>query len=189
MTSLTEIPICSKEELLLSSLLKWFSNQNNFSIFLPIVSGKTTISLRILDWFATNYSKKHNTFIKKDIFLDYKNQLKGFSKKQFDPFCRRKRIFLKYEKENGVYKFEIEQVENLEDYEERDDGILTTVGQLNFFKWCIRENIIEYVFNNIKDIEKDMIETVNKRNKKDNKLTSFKKGAGKRQMKVIIDFN
>ena len=34
-----------------------------------------------------------------------------------------------------------------------------------------------------------MIETVNKRNKKDNKLTSFKKGAGKRQMKVIIDFN
>ena len=93
MTSLTEIPVCSKEELLLSSLLKWFSNPNNFSIFLPIVSGKTTISLRILDWFATNYSKKYNTFIKKDIFLDYKNQLKGFSKKQFDPFVGEREFF------------------------------------------------------------------------------------------------
>ena len=179
MTSLTEIPVCSKEELLLSSLLKWFSNPNNFSIFLPIVSGKTTISLRILDWFATNYSKNIIHSLKRTYFLTIRINLKGLVKNNLTLFVG-EREFLKYEKENGVYNFEIEQVENLEDYEEREDGILTTVGQLNFFKWCIRENIIEYVFNNIKDIEKDMIETVNKRNKKDNKLTSFKKGTGEK---------
>ena len=39
MASLTAIPICSKEELLLSSLLKWFSNTSRFSIFIPIVTG------------------------------------------------------------------------------------------------------------------------------------------------------
>ena len=189
MASLTAIPICSKEELLLSSLLKWFSNISRFSIFIPIVTGKTTISLRILDWFATNYSKKHSTFINKDIFLDYKNQLKGFSKKQFDPFCRRKRIFLIYEQKDGVYEFKIEHVEKIEDYEEREDGILTTVGQLNFFRWCIRENIIDYVFNNIKDIEKDMLDSVNKRNKNNKEFLKIKKGAGKRIMRQVIDFN
>ena len=93
-----------------------------------------------------------------------------------------------YKQEDGAYKFEIEHVEKLSDYEEREDGILTTVGQLNFFRWCIRENIIDYVFNNIKDIEKDMLDSVNKRNK-NNKEFKVKKGAGKRRMRVVIDFN
>ena len=93
MASLTAIPICSKEELLLSSLLKWFSNISRFSIFIPIVTGKTTISLRILDWFATNYSKKHSTFINKDIFLDYKNQLKGLVKNSLTLFVGEKEFF------------------------------------------------------------------------------------------------
>jgi hypothetical protein len=94
-----------------------------------------------------------------------------------------------YEQKDGVYEFKTEHVEKIEDYEEREDGILTTVGQLNFFRWCIRENIIDYVFNNIKDIEKDMLDSVNKRNKNNKEFLKIKKGAGKRQMRVVIDFN
>ena len=33
---------------------------------------------------------------------------------------------------------------------------ITTVGQLNFFKWAIENNIINYIKKNIKDVENDM---------------------------------
>ena len=69
--------------------------------------------------------------------LDWR--LKAYSKKYFDPFCRRERIFFHYKDE-----------EYLE----------TTVGQLNFFKWIIEHNIINYIKNNYDDIEFDMQNTI-----------------------------
>ena len=70
-----------------------------------------------------------------NVHLNYKSQLKSFQKKQFDPFCRRQRINFYYTK---------------------DKHFVTTVGQLNFFKWAIENNIIDYIENNYSDIEKDM---------------------------------
>ena len=76
---------------------------------LPILSGKSNISLRIIDWFVTNYAKKNNIMVsvynKSSIFiyLDYKSQLKAYSKKQFDPFCRRDRISFIYG-ENSYFR-------------------------------------------------------------------------------------
>ena len=67
-----------------------------------------------------------------NVFLNYKAQLKSFSKKQFDPFCRRERISFKYNE---------------------NDSVVTTVGQLNFFKWSIENDILKYIGNNLKDIE------------------------------------
>ena len=34
--------------------------------------------------------------------------------------------------------------------------IQTTIGQLNFFKWAMENEIIDYINNNYNDIEKDM---------------------------------
>ena len=104
---------------------KIFFRSRNFDILLPIVNGNSKISLRIIDWFVTNYSKKNNTsYTIKDtsrgifqqfiVYLNYKLQLKAYSKKQFDPFCRRERIAFYYVK-NGENKC-----------------IHTNVGQLNF---------------------------------------------------------
>ena len=80
---------------------------------LEILKEENKISLRIIDWFVTNYSKKNNIYYtifetptKKKTFVcennrllkqfntyhAYKSQLKSFSKKKFDPFCRRDRI-------------------------------------------------------------------------------------------------
>ena len=56
--------------------------------------------------------------------MNYKSQLKAFSKKQFDPFCRRKRIKFDYEKSKNI---------------------ITTIGQLNFFKWIIENKILDYI--------------------------------------------
>ena len=143
-----------KQDLLMSSLQVFYSKHDNLQTLTSIINGQSKISLRVIDWFVTNYSKKNNTsFLIEDdrnldngnsdskilkefvVYIDYKLQLKGYQKKQFDPFCRRERI-----------KF----------YYNDDEYIVTTVGQLNFFRWAIKNNIIDYVQKNLITIENDM---------------------------------
>lgn len=124
----------------MASLHNFYIKQQNIVKLLDILQNDSKISLRIIDWFATNYSKKNNTnymihnnqFI---VYISYKLQLKGYSKKQFDPFCRRERINFYYTD---------------------TDFIVTTVGQLNFFRWAIKNKVIAYIQENIDEIEKDM---------------------------------
>lgn len=102
------------------------------------------VSLRLLDWFVTNYAKKYNTMIYNGktnplkIYLSYRAQLKAYSKQQFDPFRRRERISFIYD---------------------NNKSLETTIGQLNFFRWVIDNNILDYIVENIKSIELDMINT------------------------------
>jgi hypothetical protein len=67
--------------------------------------------------------------------MNYKSQLKAYSKKLFDPFCRRERIMF--------------QLQNQESF-------LTTVGKLNFFRWAIEKGIIDYIKLNLPKIEREM---------------------------------
>ena len=137
----------TKEKLLMMSLQRFYKIHDNIDRFFQIINGDTVLSLRLIDWFVTNYSKKKNiqfNIMKNGIphvfivYLDYKSQLKAYSKKQFDPFCRRTRIVIQnYKGEN----------------------IETTVGQLNFFKWAITNNILEYIQENLKEIDYDMNKT------------------------------
>ncbi len=129
----------TQKNLLFDKLANWYKKSKNFSKMLNIINGNSTISLRIIDWFTTNYSKKffvsYSINNKRfNVYNDYKLQLKAFSKKRFDPFCRWDRISIPY----------------------NDVEIMTTIGQLNFFKWAIENKIIEYIEENIKDIESDM---------------------------------
>ena len=136
--------ISSKKDLLMQSLINFFATKENLDKVIPIITGKSKISLRILDWFVTNYSKKNNISYeielnnkKKNfiVYLDYKSQLKAYSKKQFDPFCRRERISF---------------------FDHSNTELVTTVGQLNFFRWAIETNIINYIIENFSLIENDM---------------------------------
>ena len=143
-----------KQNLLMDSLKTFFLKQENLDVIMPIINGDSKISLRVMDWFVTNYSKKNNISYLIDangeiisditdqnngkefvVYLDYKLQLKGYQKKQFDPFCRRDRIQFYYDNENYI---------------------TTTVGQLNFFKWTIKNSVLKYIEENLADIEKDM---------------------------------
>ena len=143
-----------KQNLLMNSLENFFKTNNNLETIMPIIRGQSKISLRVMDWFVTNYSKKHNIsfLIDKDgniinsiktdnagkefvVYLDYKLQLKGYQKKQFDPFCRRSRINFYYDD---------------------DKFFVTTVGQLNFFRWTIQNSVLEYISSHLKEIENDM---------------------------------
>lgn len=148
--------IKSKEDELMDTLLKFFKNESNLAIMIPILRGETKISLRLIDYFVTNYSKFNNTKyeirkvrngkINSNLFFVhayYKSQLKSYSKKLFDPFCRRSRIWLEYN--NG-------------------ESIHTTIGQLNFFRWAIENLIIEYIEKNYETISKKMNESTKEEN-------------------------
>ena len=148
----------SKEKFLLNSLLTYFQNETNREIFISIVNETSSISLRILDWFVTNYSKDNSTKIIKsnffndfDVYNSYKSQLKAYNKKLFDPFCR---------KHSTKEKFNF--------YYEENKCVLTTTAQLNFFRWAIENKIIEYVQQNYDDIKMDL-----KERQKKNSTSSF----------------
>jgi hypothetical protein len=132
----------TQNNLLLNNLLKFYAQDDNMDYMLRIINGESKISLRIIDWFATNYAKKyytlysiHNTGRRFKVYVDYKLKLKAYSKKRFDPFCRWDRI-------NVPYK--------------DDKYIQTTIGQLNFFKWALENDVIRYIEENYANIEKDM---------------------------------
>ena len=50
------------DKLLLESLHIFYRNEYNRDKLLLILSDKKQISLRSIDWFITNYSKKYNTY-------------------------------------------------------------------------------------------------------------------------------
>jgi len=150
--------LSAKEVSILEKNKKFFSSDYKYiQSMLDIINGESTISIRLLDWFVANYSKSHNTFYKNRInervqlfyvHSEYRNQLHGYSKKYFDPFCRKnsKKVIYKYNGNNRTITF------------------LTSIGQLNFFQWALRYKIIKYVQLHLKQIETDMKET-NKLNK------------------------
>ena len=156
--------ISSKESLLKIKLLEFYT-QSNLKILLPIILQQTRLSLRSLDWFVTNYSKKYNTsyiFSKNGEnityfpFKNYKSQLKAYSKKFCDPFCRRERVIFDYRKME-IIDFRTDIKMSHKDY------IITTIGQLNFFRFAISDNIINYAIEHIEEIENDMNSTLKER--------------------------
>jgi len=134
----------TQNDLLLTNLLDFYNTDknNHMDRMLQVINGESRISLRIIDWFATNYAKKYYTVYQVQdtdkrfkVYNDYKLKLKAYSKKRFDPFCRWDRISVPYK--DGSH-------------------IQTTIGQLNFFKWAIENSAIDYIEQNYSTIEKDM---------------------------------
>jgi hypothetical protein len=138
----------TQNDLLLRNLLVFYDTKKNENLdnMLRIITGESKISLRIVDWFATNYAKKFYTLYEINqtadnmlrrfkVYDDYKLKLKAYSKRRFDPFCRWDRISIPYKD---------------------DKCIETTIGQLNFFKWALENQVVDYIESNYDTIEKDM---------------------------------
>ncbi len=146
----------TQNQLLLNNLMLFYKKVENVEKMLNIINGTSKISLRIVDWFATNYAKKYYTVYdiqtisgaskRIKVYNDYKLKLKAYSKKRFDPFCRWERITIPYKEQN----------------------IQTTIGQLNFFKWALENGVIKYIEDNYKIIEDDMNSRNSSSRKKDN---------------------
>lgn len=137
--------VTRNNDLLMLALSRFFAVSNHITKLISVIDGQSCVSLRLLDYFVTNYANKHKTTITKAddsivicVHSSYKSQLKAFSKQQFDPFRRRERIIFKISE---------------------DQTIETTVGQLNFFRWAIESGVLDYVQEHKNDIEKDMYST------------------------------
>ncbi len=130
----------SKSSLLLESLRGFFDEPHNAQMLIDILDHKKGVSLRTLESFITVKSKNENiTYTTKSgknfvVHVAYKSSLDGYSKKLFDPFCRTERIQFKV----------------------GDREITTTVAQLNFIKWCINNDIIDYLLR-LRDISQNSI--------------------------------
>jgi hypothetical protein len=175
----------TQNTILLENLLRYYKKNNNLDNMLSIINGDSKVSLRIVDWFATNYSKQNYTIYKLNdgnrfkVYIDYKLKLRAYSKKRFDPFCRWERITIPY----------------------NDKYIQTTIGQLNFFKWAIENEVINYIENNYIEIERDMntrnSTTKNKkiytncktRKKREELSKSASKSIFKENIDIIISFD
>ena len=110
----------NQNDLLMKNLKDYYKNNENIEEMVSIINGQSSISLRIVDWFTTNYSKKNWTVYNLEkngetrrfkVFEDYKLKLKAYSKKRFDPFCRWDRVSFPYGENTYIQ---------------------TTIGQLNF---------------------------------------------------------
>ncbi|NBV77746.1 hypothetical protein EBR66_06300 [bacterium] len=129
-----------KQELIVNSLQRFYMGREDKEDIMKLLEGTSDISLRLIDWFVTNYAKQHNIsyIINHQEFLvytNYKSQLKAYSKKLFDPFCRRERIMFQIA---GYPMFQ------------------TTVGKLNFFRWALEKGVLDYMKMNLEKIETAM---------------------------------
>lgn len=180
----------TQNELLLNNLLEFYKEEDNLTRMLKIITGESKISLRIVDWFATNYAKKNYTLyemtnkngdnVRFKVYFDYKLKLKAYSKKRFDPFCRWDRISIPYK-----------------------DGtcIETTIGQLNFFKWAIENKVINFIEENYEIIEKDMnsrnstskrkesVDNSKTRKKREELSISATKSIKKEDVEIVVKFH
>jgi hypothetical protein len=185
----------TQNDLLMTNLMDFYKDETNLTRMLKIITGESKISLRIVDWFATNYAKKYYTLYNVEtvngdirrfnVYVDYKLKLKAYSKKRFDPFCRWDRISIPYK--DGT-------------------SIETTIGQLNFFKWALENKAIDYIEEHYDTIEKDMnnrnstskrkeivINTINDnsktRKKREELSISATKSIKKEKVEIVLQFH
>jgi hypothetical protein len=155
-----------KPELVIASLQRFYAHHPEIDKVLIYLNGEAPLSLRIIDWFVTKYSRK--SFVRYPlngqeflVYLSYKGQLKAYSKQYFDPNCRRERIMF--------------TIPNHEQF-------MTTIGKLNFFRWALESKILDYMEAHEEDIRKGynayLKETiqVQKRNKSDSSMEEPQKG-------------
>jgi len=180
----------TQNELLLNNLMLFYKDEDNLTRMLKIITGESKISLRIVDWFATNYAKKYYTLYtintngysrRFKVYFDYKLKLKAYSKKRFDPFCRWDRISIPYKNSTCIE---------------------TTIGQLNFFKWAIENEVIDYIEDNYDIIEKDMnsrnstskrketiVDNSKTRKKREELSISATKSIKKEEVEIVVQFH
>jgi hypothetical protein len=135
-------------------------------------STQKRVSLRVLDWLVTNFSKKNRIIytlntptgqaVPFNLYVQYKASLNRYKRHVFDPFRRHKRVYFIFQ--NAMYS--------------------TTVGQLNFMHWAFEHQIIQYAQSRMAEIEADMTQCI-KENQHDKEL--YKKRGTKRSRKPLCN--
>lgn len=157
--------VTSSQELLLHRITETYEKNKKYKELLDnVLNDNKNISLRLIDWFITHYCKKTNLIFwidkstnklyleynkklsenlkKFHVYLEYRAQLKSYTKTYFDPFRRHERISFILEKKPLKI-------------------IETTIGQLNFFRWFFQNNILDYMTEHKDILEEEMLKYQN----------------------------
>jgi hypothetical protein len=151
----------SRADLLMTSLSVFYKQPENFKVLFDLISGKSKISLRMIDFVTTTYARVHEVTYpvapdeaptdqhepdpeagtlpvacsRPALFMvhsAYKAALKSYSKKNFDPFRRGENITLEYNTSG--------------------DYIVTSIGQMNIVQWLITNKVLSYITEHFDDI-------------------------------------
>jgi hypothetical protein len=140
--------LLEREECLLLSLLTWYNaDRSRVEAFSEIITRRSGLSLRIIDWLSTNYSKTVQVVIMSqdgvptDLYSDYHKLLSAYNKRMFDPFSRRRRIEL-------VVLGKVLEV---------------SIAQMNYFKWFISKDLVAFLIKNRNVVESHMKASENNR--------------------------
>ena len=120
-----------------------------------VAATKKLVSVRILNWFVSNFAKFYMTafnpvkygashegtqFV---VWNQYSAAKAGYrDKDMFDPYCRNSHPVCVSRSDGSVFR--------------------TNLGQLNFFKWAIRNKIIDYVCDHYDEIVRDLADRMPK---------------------------
>jgi len=145
----------SQQDWLLSELLEFYKNRDYLDVLKKIINREfivnksKKVSIRIVNWFVTNYAKQHFTVYELEkerffVWTRFRSAEDGYSKDLFDPYCRKDRIMIPYDETTNI---------------------ITTIGQLNFFKWAILNKVVDYIVEHYDSITQDMNTRLTLKNK------------------------
>lgn len=102
-------------------LSEFYAAPEHFTVLRAMNGSAPPISLRALAWFVANAIDDNH------VRQDYESRLRELTRRRFDPFRRCERIRL---------------------YESSGGSVLTTIGQMNFFKWMIETGLWQFIADN-----------------------------------------
>jgi hypothetical protein len=146
----------SRDDLRLQKAQKFLKSGENFSILYNLLEksryNKKKVSIRTLEWFVVNHAESKDISYNLEeartesserfqVNKSYQDQLRIYTKRAFDPFCRGKqcREFTKKFK-NGDKEVIL--------------TLTTNLAQLNFFMWAISNRVLDYIVDNYVHIMK-----------------------------------
>jgi hypothetical protein len=174
-----------KQKKLVSRLNTSYCRTGKMDRILPILTGKSKISLRLIDWFVTNYAKIFNTHYSLN---EYKLKRDQKSKKPKVPITKTLKkdisgspqtnseikniiapdqyfndlffVYPSYRQElktNSKKRFDVFCRNGSFNYYFDDHKYIeTNDGQLNFFDWADNMYVIDFIEEHYNEIEKDM---------------------------------
>lgn len=161
----------NQNELLLENLTSFYCNNDHANLrkVLDIWNGTSAVSLRLMDWFVTNYAKEMYlmyTAIQSDsglvLIAKPMNRHVEVAEPVYDPTWTVTHVNVHKE-----YKLKLKAYSKKRfDPFGRGDKIYipfehnltvdSTLCQMNFFKWVLDNHVLEYIQAHHKEIERDM---------------------------------
>ena len=149
---MSETPkLYSKEKFLYKEINSFYTkiDKKDVGRIIDIINGESQLSLRLFDWYVTQYVKHHvvncnNTEGEPTtVYISYKSMLDVYKKIFFDPFCRSKNGF----SNKFTYNY---------DKKDKTKVIKTSICQLNFFMWALQTKLVDIINKDYENLSKEM---------------------------------